>query len=104
MTAGAGIFAGANETLRIESDPRSVQPIGVGVGADKKEQVPDWPAHFLAVCTRAPADGFQDAVTPFQTADDGAGDNLDIAEAANAIDQVTRHRLAEVAGAPALRP
>src|ERR1700685_3873746 len=97
MTAGGGIFAGENKTLRIERYSGSAQPIGVGFGADKQKQVPDWPAHFLAVCAYAPADCFEDAVTPFQTADDCTGDNFYIGEAAHAINQVTRHRLAEVA-------
>src|SRR5262245_16812856 len=80
MPAGAGVFAGANKTLRVLSYARSVQPVGVGVGADKKEQVSHRPPHFLTVCARAPADGFKDAVTPFKTADGDAGQNLHIAE------------------------
>ena len=39
MTAGAGFVASEDKTLRIEGYSRSPQPIRVGFGADKKEQV-----------------------------------------------------------------
>src|SRR3989442_6518783 len=57
---GADIRTGAHEPLVVERYVAAGQPIGVRLGADEEEEVPDQPAHLLA--RLSPADRLERAI------------------------------------------
>src|SRR5579862_1546839 len=95
--AAACIFSGGDEALAVESNARSAEPIGIRLGANEQEQVPDRPPYFFAARAKPAVHGLQNAVVSFEAADCGAGHHLDIGETVNAVDQIARHRLGKIA-------
>ena len=84
----AGIAAGEDKAFSIERYAGAVQPISIRGGTNKQEQVPDRTPYFLAGRIKPPADRFQHAVAPFNTADCCIRYDLDVGEAADAINQI----------------
>src|ERR1700733_5651476 len=99
MATTAGIFAGEDEPLGIEPDSRSAKPAGFWFSADEQKQMLDLATHFVTVRPAPPAHNFQHILTALEPADGGAGHHVDIGEAADALDQITRHRCREVRSA-----
>ena len=99
MASGAGLGSGENEALCVESDARSAEPAGIGLCTNKQKQMADRSPSFLASDTESPANRLQHTVIAFKAADRGARHHFDIGEAADAVDQITRHRLREIATA-----
>ena len=85
----AGILPGQYKAFGVKSDARVGEPVGVWLGADEQEQMTHRPTHFLSGRGKPPAHGAQRAVAAFQRAYLRAGNQPDVGESRDAVDQVS---------------
>jgi hypothetical protein len=97
MATRAGILARQDEAPRVESNASSAEPVRIGLGTDKQKQMADRSPDFPASGAKSPANGLQHTAIAFKTTDGGARHHFHIAEGMDAIDQITRNRLREMA-------
>src|SRR5579872_255146 len=88
-----------HEALRIHGNVALPEPFGIGLGANKQKQVPDFARRLRAGGAISPPDPFQHAVGAREPDRFGFRNNVDIFECGDALDEIARHAGFQVAAA-----